>query len=416
MFVLSIVVSNILTVSVILQIRGFVSIPTSFLSDDLSYFPQFTSSFKPHRHHDLPIPPPPFSPYHTLPRITLPTLGDDNNGTNRSSSVGGSNHSSSSSFRTNSGTRSSSISNLVVFVMSRNDAFERRQIIRRTWAKNCDNVYFVVGSFCKIPPEFRASDDGGNPLCQVRRTTLDIQYASKTYDYLQTTIHPNQRQLHQEQATYQDILVMDAVDVYRHLPKKIKTAYTFVHHYLPSTVGWILKVDDDMFVRPRMFEKYIVLHERKKMLDPTRPTVLGTLEGGKPPPQSGKWAEVVQFPYYAKYPTFPLGSAGHLVSRPVATYISTYQDTLFDYQGEDVSLGIWLAAGRDPAVPSPPQGSVGPDVWFEKSSVMKTDGDCKEKSVFVLGHDFNESSLRQCQDYWDNQEVTKNRKKPRPPG
>lgn len=39
-------------------------------------------------------------------------------------------------------------------------------------------------------------------------------------------------------------------------------------------------------------------------------------------------------------PAFPMGSAGHVVSRPIAEYVSMYQDLLFDYQGEDVSLGM----------------------------------------------------------------------------
>ena len=59
--------------------------------------------------------------------------------------------------------------------------------------------------------------------------------------------------------------------------------------------------------------------------------------------RSGKWAE----PDYtaAVYPSFACG-AGNVLSRDLAALIGVNVDSLHSYQGEDVSLGIWLAAAH----------------------------------------------------------------------
>jgi hypothetical protein len=335
---------------------------------------------------------PPFSPYHPLPRVQFPHSFGDGGSTN-----GG-----------GTGNRS----NLVVFVHSRNEAFERRQVIRETWARDATNVYFVVGRFCKVPPEFRAPDEGGNALCQVLPAELDQDYPSKVKEYLNGTILPQQERLRQEQQLHQDILVMGGIDVYRHLTKKLKTEYTFVDKYLPRTAQWILKIDDDMFMRPRELQRYITDTLQGEMrIDPsTQPALVSLVITDGMAPLEGKWTEVVQYPEGHQYPAFPLGSAGHLVSRPVAEYVSTHQDALFEYQSEDVSIGIWFGAGRFRRIPNPPEGSVAPEVRFVNSDRMKSvnrnEGGqaCIDPTLVVVGHEYTDEMLRECQDFWDKQE------------
>ena len=53
-----------------------------------------------------------------------------------------------------------------------------------------------------------------------------------------------------------------------------------------------------------------------------------------------KWAEDKYKP--SMYPPFPHGSRGHIVGRAIAEYVACNQDELINYQGEDVSLGIWI--------------------------------------------------------------------------
>lgn len=55
----------------------------------------------------------------------------------------------------------------------------------------------------------------------------------------------------------------------------------------------------------------------------------------------GKWAE----PSYESitYPPFACGS-GYVITRPVVDWIVRNSNDLKVYQGEDTSMGIWLAA------------------------------------------------------------------------
>ena len=54
----------------------------------------------------------------------------------------------------------------------------------------------------------------------------------------------------------------------------------------------------------------------------------------------GKWAEFPEFTA-SVYPPWPNGAV-HVVSRPIAQYIADNRERLFNAQGEDVAIGIWL--------------------------------------------------------------------------
>ena len=57
--------------------------------------------------------------------------------------------------------------------------------------------------------------------------------------------------------------------------------------------------------------------------------------------QFGKWSE----PNYQAvvYPPFACGSA-YMLTSDLIGWLSANAESLFRYQGEDVSMGIWLAA------------------------------------------------------------------------
>merc|ERR1712224_315455 len=132
---------------------------------------------------------------------------------------------------------------------------------------------------------------------------------------------------------YGDIIVMPDIDVYRHLPHKLKSLYKWA---LENTAAqWILKTDDDSVVRIDTFERYVL-----NSYNPREYTVIGAIKNKWNVPRKGKWGEVNYKP--KKYPRFPLGSVGHVVSRGIAQFVVDRSDTLFNYQGEDVSIGIWL--------------------------------------------------------------------------
>ena len=362
---------------------------------------------------------------------------------------------------------SNKINNLVVMVMTRNISFQRRQTIRSTWAKiaakkqkqkhdddNSNNddqlllsssaassssssplVYFVVGDFCKVPPEYREKDDGKNPLCVVRQGELNsAQYTADAEQYINDVIIPNEKKLRIEQKTYGDIVVMNEYEIYRNIPKKLKASYTFVDRYLPKSIRYVAKVDDDMFVRLDELRNYIddtfennnsssskegffnnsntmnanrnnnKLQSHRPSFLPPQPLILaGDIRLNLRAQGEGKWKEVSQFKFRGEYPPFPIGSAGHVVSRPIAEYVSTYQDSLFDYQGEDVSLGIWVQI----MITTASIDNITVTVQYKKIPGMKTMVGakfCKDPGIIVIGHDFDDDSLKKCQSFWDEKQ------------
>ena len=114
------------------------------------------------------------------------------------------------------------------------------------------------------------------------------------------------------------------------------------------------------------------------------PTVISGLISTGKAHTAGKWKEVPQYPPGKEYPPFPLGSFGHAVNLPVFEYITEHQGGLFDYQGEDSSLGIWLGQSNAPVV------------QFHQSNTMKNNGVCIDQNVFVVGHDITQRTMLEC--------------------
>jgi hypothetical protein len=269
-------------------------------------------------------------------------------------------------------------SNVAIFVLSRRyGGLEIRNAIRETWAKGHDNVYFVLGQDCRIHPQYRGKDEGGNEACQVAPQPLVPKIYEKLAKEHLANVNQSSVEVMNEAETHRDLLIMDVVDVYRTLPQKIKAVYTFVEESLPN-VQWIVKVDDDFFVRVDKFAEYL-----QNNFNATELTLVGNIVRRHRAFTDGKWKEVPQFPQRGEYPPFPLGSYGHAVSRPVAKYLMKNQEVLFNYQGEDVSIGIWLNEKEG--------------VKFVDSNVMSNEQrDCFDPSKFVVGHDIKPAMMNSC--------------------
>jgi hypothetical protein len=266
---------------------------------------------------------------------------------------------------------------LAVIVLSRRNGFKVRQAIRDTWAKDHDNVFFVIGKGCPIPLAYRGLDEGGNSFCKVKPRPLDDNYITAAMNHIQNE-EKLTSQLLQEQDQYQDLLVMPEIDMYRTLPHKLKFAYTFVHDHLP-TVQWVLKVDDDFYVRIDPFEQVLHDHDARQAI-----LIGGDIRRDHRAHTGGKWKELPQFPHGAIYPPFPLGSYGHVVTRPIVDYVVKYQEALFDYQGEDASLGIWL------------DHPLAPNTTFLNNKRMSNGGDCRKAQLYVVGHDITPVKMGVC--------------------
>lgn len=270
-------------------------------------------------------------------------------------------------------------SQMTICVLSRRGAFDVRETIRETWANGLDNVYFVVGTPCLVPLRHQKKTDGRaeGRLCRVEDDKpLPRDYPLHVRNWTKGTDEEDRR-LVEEQARNKDILFTNPVDFYDTLPLKLKGCYELVSKFLPET-KWVVKVDDDFFVDVNM------LHTKLATYDHKVPTLVGNIVSGSPA-RGGKWKELPQYPTAVRYPNFPLGSYGHAVTRPVAEYITRHSRELFDYQGEDVSLGIWLHQSDMNAK------------YISGLQFMTNNKRCDDVTKAVIGHSLKMEDILLCE-------------------
>ena len=255
---------------------------------------------------------------------------------------------------------------MAIFVLSAQHHFDRRQAIRETWAANSTNVYFVIGhSNCK------------------ERQNENVTNVDKNHQNCEDEEHAF---LLQEQLRFHDLLEIPFQEYYRGLPEKLVQVYHYVTHKLPQ-IQWIVKVDDDTFVRPHSLQNYLELY------NPQLPLVLGEIVEQSQVAREGKWEEQDYTPMY--YPWWPRGSCGHIVSLPIAQFVSQQSPKLHRYQGEDVSLGIWLHEGqRDHAFLKDRLRYIhAPSLFSSERSVEA----CYDAGSFlIIGHDLDVNMMQAC--------------------
>jgi beta-1,3-N-acetylgalactosaminyltransferase 2 len=149
----------------------------------------------------------------------------------------------------------------------------------------------------------------------------------------QKSVDKENADLQSEEKQFGDILFVDEVDVYRSLPSKLLHCHQwFAENFNTSH---ILKTDDDA---------YIAIDEITNTLS-SQPLSgdqwWGNFRQGWVVQRSGKWREDDYSP--SMYPPFACGS-GNVVSSKIHQWLASNTDSLFRYQGEDVSMAIWLTA------------------------------------------------------------------------
>jgi len=239
--------------------------------------------------------------------------------------------------------------NLTVYVLTRRDAFKRRALIRSTWAKGHD-VVFMVGRACDIPPSKR------------RKWTCELKLG------LASDRSWREKAIDKRIDSESDVVRLPMVDVYRALPRKVQASLGWLLKHRPGS-KWFHKADDDMFVNVDALKKLVGTHDERENI------VLGSIQTGwKVGRQPGKWQELKYKP--KTWPPFPLGSAGHTVTRGVAEYVQGMTEM---YQGEDVCMGIWLKGVAR----------------FVHSDKYRNDRKCPAEAVSV-GHDLTDSDIERC--------------------
>jgi len=184
--------------------------------------------------------------------------------------------------------------------------------------------------------------------------------------------------LQQEHAMHKDMVFIPNVDSYRNLPQKVKEAYAWASKN--TKAAWFAKVDDDMFVRIEALSKHLQAEYSSQ-----KPTLIGHIvEAGTHVTRQGKWAEFQEYTNDA-YPAWPQGSYGHIVSRPVAEYIAEKKDSLFNGQGEDTSMGIWMDVMAQEA-----------SVTLINSDRFVNDRNCLNTDNLIVGHDLTAGDMVRC--------------------
>jgi Galactosyltransferase len=272
---------------------------------------------------------------------------------------------------------------VIVLVLSARDNFDRRRAIRETWGKD-HPVYFVVGG-----PFLQESNGSRIPITAANASQQQRDLMNGTAVHNGSSVDSNatdhppllagraldvQRRLEEEQETFHDLLDSRHPDSYRSLTHKLRFGYTWVLQRHPR-VEWLVKVDDDTVVRVDTLATAFL-----RNFNPTVPMVIGRIIEDSPVHRTGKWAELV-YPK-PRYPFWPQGSCGHVVSRAVAQYVASASNLTY-YQGEDVSLGIWL------------DESDLVTTWVH-SEYFSNDRKCLLHAWLIMGHEVSEREMRQC--------------------
>ncbi|KAM4693200.1 UDP-GalNAc:beta-1,3-N-acetylgalactosaminyltransferase 2 isoform 2-T2 [Discoglossus pictus] len=140
--------------------------------------------------------------------------------------------------------------------------------------------------------------------------------------------------LQEESTTFQDIIFVHVLDTYRNVPSKLLHFYKWTADYI--TFEFLLKTDDDCFID---MENVFNMIEQKK-LEPAN-TWWGNFRLNWAVDRTGKWQELEYLS--PAYPAFACGS-GYVISKDIVQWLASNSDRLKTYQGEDVSMGIWMSA------------------------------------------------------------------------
>lgn len=138
--------------------------------------------------------------------------------------------------------------------------------------------------------------------------------------------------LSEEHQEFGDILFVPEVDTYRSVPRKILEAQ--VEAAGSYSFKYLLKTDDDCYINIEQILTHVQSITHKRFWS-------GNFRTNWVVERHGKWAE---WDYDAiVYPKFACGS-GYVISSVLSQGLVQMSDQLKTYQGEDVTMGIWMAA------------------------------------------------------------------------
>ncbi|XP_041645148.1 UDP-GalNAc:beta-1,3-N-acetylgalactosaminyltransferase 2 [Cheilinus undulatus] len=140
--------------------------------------------------------------------------------------------------------------------------------------------------------------------------------------------------LQEESLRHGDMVFVDVVDTYRNVPSKLLQFYKW--SVGNADFNLLLKTDDDCYID---VDSVLMKIDHKGLRRSN--FWWGNFRQSWAVDRIGKWQEL-EYPSPA-YPAFACGS-GYVVSRDLVQWLASNADKLKAYQGEDVSMGIWMAA------------------------------------------------------------------------
>ncbi|XP_017319648.1 UDP-GalNAc:beta-1,3-N-acetylgalactosaminyltransferase 2 isoform X3 [Ictalurus punctatus] len=150
----------------------------------------------------------------------------------------------------------------------------------------------------------------------------------------ETRLTKEEKALQEESHTYGDIIFVDVVDTYRTVPYKLLYFYKWAVRNADFSL--LLKTDDDCYIN---VDEVLMNIDYKSLMRSN--LWWGNFRQSWAVDRVGKWQELE---YTSPvYPAFACGS-GYVVSRDLVEWLASNAEKLKVYQGEDVSMGIWMAA------------------------------------------------------------------------
>jgi galactosylxylosylprotein 3-beta-galactosyltransferase len=158
------------------------------------------------------------------------------------------------------------------------------------------------------------------------------------------------RRLSQEQTVQGDMILMrDLKDSYNNLTLKVVSSFAHIATHAPAK--FILKCDDDSFVRVDEIvrELQVGVSQSKETGGGGGDTILGSkcfywgfFDGRARVQRKGKWKEE-EYNLCDLYLPYALGG-GYIISKKCSDFIVRNIGVLRQYKNEDVTVGTWLAS------------------------------------------------------------------------
>lgn len=249
---------------------------------------------------------------------------------------------------------------LIILVLSSRDNFKNRAMIRKTWAENYTDVYFMVGQhYCQWPTEFLVNPYGcslsHSYKLQLDNNSLNSTDSALYQDHLQLQANVQSQLLSELQSPFNTgkLVLLDMLDTYNNLTLKTKMSFQWAYQqleekedYVLSKQKYFMKIDDDCILRIKSYAYHLNRYYKLDRPNSKHQYLLaGKLESrptiySKPVLKKTKWAE---FKYNKPtYPPYANGNSGYTISFSILKYFAENFDNLIVYQNEDASTGIWI--------------------------------------------------------------------------